>query len=62
MFRIIMTEPELNATILLPAAGEGSCQQLSNGIIRLHPNSSGKLVLILDVAVKEVGMQYPALK
>jgi hypothetical protein len=27
----------------------GSCQQLSNGAIRLSPNSSGKLVLILNV-------------
>lgn len=29
----------------------GSCQQLENGAIRLSPNSSGKLVLNLDVTM-----------
>jgi len=32
------------------AAGAGSCQQLSNGAIRLNSNRSGKLVLNLDAA------------
>jgi hypothetical protein len=31
--------------------GAGSCQQLTNGDIRLNPNSSGKLVLILNVTI-----------
>ena len=29
---------------------EGSCEQLGDGSIRLSPNSSGKLVLILNNA------------
>jgi len=33
------------------APNAGSCRQLSNGDIRLSPNSSGKLVLILDVTI-----------
>jgi hypothetical protein len=32
----------------LPPDG-GSCRQLENGILRLDPNPSGKLVLLLDV-------------
>jgi len=28
----------------------GSCQQLDNGAIRLSPNASGKLVLLLDIS------------
>jgi hypothetical protein len=34
---------------LRPSAGMGFCQQLTNGAIRLGANSSGKLVLNLDV-------------
>jgi hypothetical protein len=30
------------------APGAGSCQQLTNGVIRLNPDGSGKLVLILN--------------
>ena len=35
-----------NYRLRLPP-GAGSCQQLSNGLIRLRPDASGKLVLIL---------------
>lgn len=31
------------------APGAGSCQQLSDGIIRLNPNAAGKLTLLLNV-------------
>jgi hypothetical protein len=30
------------------SAESGSCQELSNGVIQLSPNNSGKLVMILD--------------
>jgi hypothetical protein len=32
----------------LPSGG-GTCRQLANGTIRLNPDASGKLVLLLDV-------------
>ena len=33
------------------APNAGSCQRLNNGVIRLIPNSSGKLILILNAAM-----------